>query len=72
MTNKYPGVCYRCGGHVAPGEGVFEKIGSRQIRKWGRFTRNNWHVQHHECAKRWRGTSQHYQFNDLRCDTDAD
>jgi hypothetical protein len=26
MRNRYPGFCYRCGRHVAPGQGFFEKI----------------------------------------------
>ena len=26
MRNRFPGYCYKCGQHVAPGYGFFEKI----------------------------------------------
>ena len=38
MRNKYPGECYRCGGHVAKGEGHFERH------------KGGWRVQHASCA----------------------
>jgi len=44
MRNKYPGTCYRCGGHVAEGDGHFERF------------RGRFRVQHAECAIKWRGT----------------
>ena len=44
MRNKYPGTCYRCGGHVAAGAGHFERF------------RSGWRVQHAECAIKHRGT----------------
>jgi hypothetical protein len=44
MRNKFPGTCYRCGGHVAPGEGHFERF------------RNGWRTQHAACAIEHRNT----------------
>lgn len=44
MRNRFPGTCYRCGGHVAPGDGHFEKF------------RLGWRVQHAKCAIEFRGT----------------
>ena len=44
MRNKFPGNCYRCGGHVDPGAGHFERF------------RGGWRVQHAECAIECRGT----------------
>lgn len=38
MRNKYPGTCYRCGGHVAKGEGHSEKYAG------------GWRTQHAQCA----------------------
>ena len=46
MRNRYPGVCYRCGEAVAPGEGHFE-------RQRGVFI-----VQHATCAIERRGDEQ--------------
>lgn len=43
MRNRYPGTCYRCGQHVAAGEGHFERCGG------------GWRTQHADCAIRWRG-----------------
>jgi|GEM_PF-2634679 hypothetical protein len=43
MRNQYPGTCYRCGEHVAAGEGHFERLGSK------------WRVQHAACAIEHRG-----------------
>lgn len=44
MRNKYPGTCYRCGKHVAPGEGHFERFNG------------GWRTQHATCAIEHRGT----------------
>ena len=44
MRNRYPGTCYRCGSHVAPGAGHFEKIPG-----------SGWRVQHATCAIKFRG-----------------
>lgn len=44
MRNSYPGTCYRCNGHVAAGEGHFERF------------RGGWRVQHATCAIEMRGT----------------
>lgn len=44
MRNQYPGECYRCGEHVAAGEGHFERFG------------HSWRVQHAACAITHRGT----------------
>lgn len=67
MPNRYAGVCYRCGELVQPGEGVFEKMGKRQQQKWGLgYIPKAWLTQHHECAAKWKGTAQHYKYNDLR------
>lgn len=38
MRNKFAGACYRCGQHVAPGEGHFERHG------------HGWRTQHADCA----------------------
>lgn len=38
MRNRYPGTCYRCGGHVAAGAGHFERHSG------------SWRVQHADCA----------------------
>ena len=67
MPNRYAAPCYRCGQIVQPGEGVFEKIGSWQRKKWPTLPYGNkWHCQHHTCAVEWRGTAQHYIYNDTR------
>lgn len=44
MRNKFAGTCYRCGGHVAPGDGHFERFNS------------GWRTQHANCAIKFRGT----------------
>ena len=44
-TNRYPGQCYRCGGHCDTGEGHFERIPGV-----------GWQVQHLGCAVAYRGT----------------
>lgn len=44
MRNKYPGICYRCGEHVAVGDGHFERFLS------------GWRTQHATCAIKFRGT----------------
>ncbi len=44
MRNRYPGTCYRCGGHVAAGDGHFERF------------RGGWRTQHATCAILHRGT----------------
>ena len=59
MANRYAAVCYRCGQIVPPGEGMFEKITAVQRKKWPNIT-GKWHVQHHECANKYRGTRKHY------------
>lgn len=38
MRNRYPGTCYRCGGHVAKGAGHFERH------------QGGWRTQHADCA----------------------
>lgn len=43
MRNRYPGTCYRCGGHVAAGDGHFERFMGR------------WRTQHASCAIEHRG-----------------
>lgn len=44
MRNRYPGTCYRCGDHVAAGDGHFERF------------RGAWRTQHATCAIEMRGT----------------
>lgn len=44
LRNKYPGICYRCSGHVDVGCGHFERLNGR------------WRVQHADCAIQFRGT----------------
>ena len=38
MRNRFPGTCYRCGGHVAKGAGHFERH------------QGGWRTQHADCA----------------------
>lgn len=72
MPNRFAGTCYRCGKIVAPGEGVFERVGHRQKRKFNYQLKERWLTQHHECAIEWRGTAHHYLYNDLRNKEDAE
>jgi hypothetical protein len=44
MRNRYPGTCYRCGGHVASGDGHFERF------------KGGWRTQHATCCIEFRGT----------------
>jgi hypothetical protein len=44
MRNKFPGVCYRCGKLVEPGDGHFERF------------LGGWRTQHASCAIKFRGT----------------
>jgi hypothetical protein len=53
MRNKYPGICYRCGGNVGIGDGHFERYG------------NGWRLQHAKCAILCRETNFHYTANPL-------
>ena len=63
MPNRYADTCYRCGEMCQPGDGVFEKVGASQIRKWSAFGREvKWLVQHHKCAAFFRGTAVHHQY----------
>lgn len=50
MRNRFAGTCYRCGEHVAPGDGHFERLIGR-----------GWRVQHATCAIKYRGTD--HEFN---------
>ena len=69
MANKYAGICYRCGQRVDAGAGVFEKVSFMQAKKWPGRGLPRWLTQHHDCAVQWRGTAQHYLFNDMRKET---
>ncbi len=42
--NKYPGYCYCCGAHVAPGYGHFERI--RGAKPW----QSKWRIKCVRCA----------------------
>ena len=67
MPNKYAGTCYRCGETVEAGMGVFEKVSKVQADKWPNSQlKERWLIQHHNCAKQWKHTAQHFVFNDLR------
>lgn len=57
MRNKHPGICYRCGETVAPGDGHFERV-SDALRRKVRATKitGKWAMQHAECAIKYRGT----------------
>ena len=66
MRNRRSGVCYRCGGLVPPGAGHFERVTEDQRRKWPGAILPEWLVQHADCARRWRGTDQHYIHKDQR------
>lgn len=56
MRNKYPGICYRCGKLVQPGQGHFERH------------KGKWRVQHASCAIEYRGTDHHYLKKHKRSD----
>jgi len=43
VRNRYPGLCYRCGLRVEPGDGHFERLDG------------GWSTQHAECAIAYRG-----------------
>lgn len=60
MRNKYPGICYRCGKRVEPGEGHFEGYGKRFPGRKFRQNISRWRVQHAECAIKYRGTNKNY------------
>ena len=62
VTNRFPGICYRCGLAIPPTEGVFEKTGHMQRKKWPGRNLPKWLTQHHECAVQYRGTTVHYIF----------
>jgi hypothetical protein len=62
MANKYAATCYRCGLEIPPGEGVFEKTGKAQRKKWPGLPLPKWLAQHHSCAAEWKGTTRHYQW----------
>lgn len=67
MRNTIPGRCYRCGGHVREGEGVPELVNASHTDKWATDKPlPKWLLQHSTCCVRWRGTTQHYLFNDTR------
>lgn len=56
MRNRYAGTCYRCGGHVAPGAGHFERIPFNKRAPGA----PKWRTQHAECAIQHRGTDKRY------------
>ena len=64
MRNSFPGVCYRCGKHVAPKEGHFERVTQIQATRWNKPRKllGNWILQHATCAIQFRGTDTHYIF----------
>lgn len=62
MPNRYAATCYRCGKTIPPGEGVLERTGFSQRKKWG-VPLPKYLVQHHDCATKYRGTTIHYRFN---------
>lgn len=62
MSNKYGGICYRCGEYINPGDGVFERTGHAHRKKWPGRWLPRWLTQHHSCAKKYRGSHVHYQF----------
>ncbi len=61
MPNRFAGICYRCGGAVAAGEGVFEYETCPGTR-WpeGKFQRNWPMIEHSHCQTRFAGTNVHY------------
>lgn len=64
ILNKYPATCYRCGGHVAPGEGDINCERSPALR-WPQMkgTTHVWLVQHLGCKVKYNGTDKHYEYN---------
>lgn len=63
MSNRFPGVCYRCGKDVPPRSGVFEKVTAAQREKWpGKMAGVKWLIQHHSCAAKYKGTAVHFRF----------
>ena len=72
MRNIFPGICYRCGKVCKRNEGHFERASKSQAKKWNRYRMEQiWLLQHAECAITYRGTAQHYIFNNLKDQTDA-
>lgn len=52
MSNRYPGICYKCGNHCPAGAGVFEKVSRMARKKWpGLPFGIKWQTQHHECVR---------------------
>ena len=71
MSNRYPGICYKCGNHCAPGEGVFEKVNRDARRKWPLMPYSiRWQVQHHECVRDYPREA-HHKYNPISPPTDA-
>ena len=54
MRNKYPGICYRCGKMVEPGDGHFERYGK------------GWRIQHAKCTIKYRGTNVNLQVKQVK------
>ncbi len=63
MPNRFPGICYKCGQPVAPGEGVFEKVTKSARAKWPDLPSHvRWQTQHHECVRDY-ARDAHYKHN---------
>ncbi|PHS06389.1 MAG: hypothetical protein COA78_14320 [Blastopirellula sp.] len=61
MRNRFPGKCYRCGGHVPTGEGHFERPSRRTYEKLELAAiGGRWLIQHADCAIKHRGTNHTY------------
>lgn len=64
-VNKYPGICFRCGGRVPAGEGVFQYGSGSTPWPWPefRFQQGIPLVEHVNCNVIYNNTGIHYQLN---------
>ena len=64
MKNRWEGICYRCGGTVAAGEGEVEVIDvpGRRWPELGFGIRSTTVVEHLDCREKHRGTNVHHRY----------
>lgn len=66
-VNQFAGTCYRCGGTVEAGEGLFQYENCPGVRwRQMRFQRNMKLIEHKDCHTRFFGTDVHYQWSPHR------
>lgn len=63
-TNQFPSTCYRCGKKVAAGEGEVSYAKHDHRVAWPQIARlrNITLVEHLDCARRYKGTFVHFQY----------